>query len=59
MFCVMISLFAICWLPYHAYFLITYIYPSLMRAWYTPHMYLAFYWLAEFLNLIEEGSKWP
>ena len=40
------TIFAVCWLPYHTYFLYSFYNPSIMRAWYTPHMFLAFYWLA-------------
>jgi len=46
MFGLMAVVFAVCWLPYHSYFLYSYHNPNIMRAWYTPHMYLAFYWLA-------------
>ena len=46
MFCVVISIFAICWFPYHAYFIYAYFKPEIMKAWYTQHMYLGFYWLA-------------
>jgi len=48
MFGVVTTIFAICWLPYHAYFIIIHYHPSIMRAWYTQHMYLVFYWLAMF-----------
>ena len=64
MFGVVISIFAICWFPYHAYFIYSYFNPGIMKvlsltksssprmllfllkAWYTQHMYLGFYWLA-------------
>ena len=46
MFGAVIAIFAICWLPYHLYFMYSFFNPSIMKAWYTPHMFLAFYWLA-------------
>ena len=55
-------IFAICWLPYHVYFIYSYFFPEIMKvicstnerlysvfqAWYTQHMFLFFYWLAMF-----------
>ena len=46
MFGVVTFIFAICWLPYHIYFMYSFFNPSIMKAWYTPHMFLSFYWLA-------------
>ena len=33
MFGVVTSVFALCWLPYHAYFIIIHYHPGIMRAW--------------------------
>merc|ERR1719270_333371 len=52
MFGVVTTIFAICWLPYHAYFIIIHYHPSIMRAWYTQHTYLFFYWLAMFNSCV-------
>jgi hypothetical protein len=42
-----IGIFAVCWLPYlPVYFMYSFFDPSIMKAWYTPHMFLAFFWLA-------------
>ncbi|XP_054159891.1 tachykinin-like peptides receptor 86C [Oppia nitens] len=41
-----VSVFAICWLPYHSYFLLTYQWPQLIVTQYIQHIYLAIYWLA-------------
>ena len=46
MFGAVTMIFAVCWLPYHTYFLYSFYNPSIMKAWYTPHMFLSFYWLA-------------
>ena len=46
MFGAVIVIFGVCWLPYHIYFMYSFYNPSIMKAWYTPHMFLAFYWLA-------------
>ena len=46
MFGAVTGIFGVCWLPYHTYFMYSFYNPSIMRAWYTPHMFLAFYWLA-------------
>jgi len=46
MFGCVITIFCVCWLPYHAYFIYSYYDPAIMGKWYTPNMYLAFYWLA-------------
>ncbi|RWS28814.1 tachykinin-like peptides receptor 86C, partial [Leptotrombidium deliense] len=41
-----VILFAICWLPYHVYFLYVYHFPSTVHQEYIQHIYLAFYWFA-------------
>ncbi|GIX82895.1 tachykinin-like peptides receptor 86C [Caerostris darwini] len=39
-------LFAICWLPYHIYFLYTYYNTDILQTHFIQHVYLAIYWLA-------------
>ncbi|GFX23365.1 tachykinin-like peptides receptor 86C [Trichonephila clavipes] len=39
-------LFAICWLPYHIYFLYTYYNTDILYTHFIQHVYLAIYWLA-------------
>ncbi|XP_054715250.1 tachykinin-like peptides receptor 86C [Uloborus diversus] len=39
-------LFAICWLPYHVYFLYTYYNQEVLHTHFIQHVYLAIYWLA-------------
>ncbi|KAJ2947512.1 hypothetical protein O0L34_g17302 [Tuta absoluta] len=46
MFVLVVMVFALCWLPYHAYFLLVYQYQSLASSPLSQHVYLAFYWLA-------------
>ncbi|XP_014286994.3 tachykinin-like peptides receptor 86C, partial [Halyomorpha halys] len=46
MFITVIAIFAICWLPYHGYFIYAYHNRSVTFSTYIPHLYLAFYWLA-------------
>ncbi len=46
MFIVMVTLFALCWLPYHLYFISVYHNPSIASYRYIKHIYLCFYWLA-------------
>ncbi|XP_054160070.1 tachykinin-like peptides receptor 86C [Oppia nitens] len=41
-----ISVFGICWLPYHSYFLSTYMWPDIIKLKQIKHIYLAIYWLA-------------
>lgn len=41
-----VLLFAICWLPYHVYFLYTHIYPDINYSLYIQHVFLFSYWLA-------------
>ncbi|XP_075215348.1 tachykinin-like peptides receptor 86C [Lycorma delicatula] len=46
MFIIIVSIFGICWLPYHSYFLYTHHNTSLPYTSYVQHLYLSFYWLA-------------
>ncbi|CAB0006805.1 unnamed protein product [Nesidiocoris tenuis] len=46
MFITVIVIFAICWLPYHGYFIYVYHNNSVAVSEYIPHLYLSFYWLA-------------
>ena len=46
MFVVIISVFGICWLPYHVYFLYSYHKPEIMKSPNIKNIYLTFYWLA-------------
>ncbi|KAI1292323.1 Tachykinin-like peptides receptor 86C [Halotydeus destructor] len=41
-----VAIFAICWLPYHGYFLYTYYVPGISRTSYIQYVYLGIYWLA-------------
>ncbi|OXB76773.1 UNVERIFIED_CONTAM: hypothetical protein H355_016254 [Colinus virginianus] len=43
---VVVTTFAICWLPYHTYFIVTGIYQQLNRWKYIQQIYLASFWLA-------------
>lgn len=43
---VVVTIFAICWLPYHIYFIVTSHMPELTKSPYIQDVYLAFYWLA-------------
>ncbi|VVC27941.1 Neurokinin receptor,G protein-coupled receptor, rhodopsin-like,GPCR, rhodopsin-like, 7TM [Cinara cedri] len=43
---VVVTIFAICWLPYHIYFIVTSHMPELTTEPYIQDVYLAFYWLA-------------
>ncbi|CAH1101024.1 unnamed protein product [Psylliodes chrysocephalus] len=43
---VVVTIFAVCWLPYHVYFLVTFYYPSLLFSPYIQDLYLFIYWLA-------------
>lgn len=45
MFIVMVTLFALCWLPYHLYFIGVY-HDGRIATYSYMHMYLGFYWLA-------------
>ncbi|XP_037084403.1 tachykinin-like peptides receptor 86C [Pollicipes pollicipes] len=46
MFIIVVTTFAVCWLPYQAYFVYVYHDSSLARADFVQHLFLAFYWLA-------------
>ena len=46
MFVIVITVFGICWFPYHVYFLFTYHNKWVSRLPATKHVYLGFYWLA-------------
>ncbi|XP_055387751.1 tachykinin-like peptides receptor 86C [Condylostylus longicornis] len=46
MFIAIVSIFAICWLPYHMFFIYSYHYNDVAQTRYVQHMYLGFYWLA-------------
>ncbi|XP_076373168.1 tachykinin-like peptides receptor 86C [Tachypleus tridentatus] len=43
---VIVLIFAICWLPYHVFFLYTYHYPETAYTDYIQPLFLSFYWLA-------------
>ncbi|XP_063232134.1 tachykinin-like peptides receptor 86C [Bacillus rossius redtenbacheri] len=44
MFIIVVSIFAICWLPYHGFFIYSYHNTAMTKANYVQHVYLAFYW---------------
>lgn len=46
MFIAIVSIFAICWLPYHMFFIYAYHNNQVASTKYVQHMYLGFYWLA-------------
>ena len=41
-----ITVFGVCWLPYHTYFISIYLWPSLIQTPGIKHIFLAFYWFA-------------
>lgn len=41
-----VTIFAICWLPYHMYFIIIFYYPDINKWAPIQEVYLMFYWLA-------------
>ncbi|XP_069700376.1 tachykinin-like peptides receptor 99D isoform X2 [Periplaneta americana] len=43
---VVVSIFAVCWLPFHIYFIVTSIAPEITTTKYIQEVYLAIYWLA-------------
>ncbi|XP_023036096.1 tachykinin-like peptides receptor 99D isoform X1 [Drosophila willistoni] len=43
---VVVSIFAICWLPFHMYFIVTSCYPDVTSEPFIQELYLAIYWLA-------------
>ena len=46
MFIWIVTIFGVCWLPYHAYFIYAYHDKELGKVPYIKHIYLSFYWLA-------------
>ena len=46
MFAVVVTIFMVCWAPYHIYFIYSYHDPSIIKIPYINHIYLGFYWLA-------------
>lgn len=46
MFIAVVSIFGICWLPYHMFYVYAYHNPSITSSSYVPHLFLGFYWLA-------------
>lgn len=46
MFIAVVTIFAICWLPYHMFYIYSYHRPHITSSNYVPHLFLAFYWLA-------------
>eukprot|EP00095_Tigriopus_kingsejongensis_P002266 maker-scaffold633_size121756-snap-gene-0.27 protein:Tk02266 transcript:maker-scaffold633_size121756-snap-gene-0.27-mRNA-1 annotation:"tachykinin-like peptides receptor 86c" len=46
MFIVVVIIFAVCWLPYHVYFIYTYHHKEIVAQPFIQHVYLGFYWLA-------------
>ncbi|XP_063360190.1 tachykinin-like peptides receptor 99D isoform X4 [Cydia amplana] len=43
---VVVLIFAVCWLPFHVYFVVTAYYPELTNQEYIQEVYLGIYWLA-------------
>lgn len=43
---VVVLIFAICWLPYHIYFIVLSYIPDLTNETYIQELYLGIYWLA-------------
>jgi tachykinin-like receptor len=43
---VVVSIFAVCWLPFHIYFILTSFVPQITNTEYIQEVYLAIYWLA-------------
>ncbi|XP_063906741.1 tachykinin-like peptides receptor 99D isoform X2 [Zophobas morio] len=43
---VVVIIFAVCWLPYHLYFIVTSYFPEITNSTYIQETYLAIYWLA-------------
>ncbi|KAG8320084.1 hypothetical protein J6590_076935 [Homalodisca vitripennis] len=46
MFIVIVTIFGVCWLPYHCYFLYAHYHRDIGYSKYVQHIYLTFYWLA-------------
>jgi tachykinin-like receptor len=43
---VVVSIFAVCWLPFHMYFILMALVPQITNTKYIQEVYLAIYWLA-------------
>ncbi|VVC97392.1 unnamed protein product [Leptidea sinapis] len=43
---VVVVIFAVCWLPFHTYFLVTSYYPDVVNYEHIQEIYLGIYWLA-------------
>lgn len=43
---VVVTIFGVCWLPFHTYFIVTSYYPDITNFEYIQEIYLAIYWLA-------------
>lgn len=46
MFIAVVSIFGICWMPYHMFYVYAYHNPYITSSSYVPNLFLAFYWLA-------------
>lgn len=46
MFIIVVLIFAVCWLPYHVYFIYAHHNHQLLYSPYVQHIYLGFYWFA-------------
>ncbi|KAK4882878.1 hypothetical protein RN001_006197 [Aquatica leii] len=46
MFILVVLIFALCWLPYHGYFIYTHYDRQVLYSKYVQHVYLGFYWFA-------------
>ncbi|XP_022919260.1 tachykinin-like peptides receptor 86C [Onthophagus taurus] len=46
MFIFIVTVFCVCWLPYHSYFIYTHIDREVVYSKYVQHVYLGFYWFA-------------
>lgn len=46
MFIAVVTIFAVCWLPYQMFYIYAYHKPQITSSSYVPHLFLGFYWLA-------------
>jgi len=46
MFIIVVTIFAVCWLPYQGFFIFVYHHRHFAESSYVQHVYLSFYWLA-------------